>query len=121
MERAREVHRRFDRANDDSFRGFVMGCFDQSTRKIILVLTLMSVPLLTALPSGFAAELGADPPAFTPDSNAARSAIPEIFKWNLSPLFSSDEAWDTARMKLLKDIPALEAYDGRLAEPAALP
>jgi len=80
----------------------------------------MSVPLLTAVPYGFAAELAADPPAFTPDSNAARSAIPELYKWNLAPLFSSDEAWDTARLKLLKDIPGLEAYDGKLDEPAAL-
>ena len=97
-----------------------MRCVDQSTRKTILVWTLLTVPLLTADPCGFAAELAADPPAFTPDSNAARSATPEVFKWNLAPLFSSDEAWDTARLKLLKDIPGLEAYDGKLDEPAAL-
>jgi oligoendopeptidase F len=72
--------------------------------------------LLTALPCGVAADL----PAFTPDSNADRSTIPEIFKWNLSPLFASDEAWDTARLKLLEDIPGLEAYVGELAEPASL-
>jgi len=80
----------------------------------------MSVPLLTAVPCGFAAELAADPPAFTPDSNAERSTIPEVYKWNLTPLFSSDEAWDAARLKLLKDIPGLAAYDGKLDEPAAL-
>ena len=97
-----------------------MRCVDQSTWKTILVWTLLTVPLLTAVPCGFAAELAADPPAFTPDSNSARSAIPGVFKWNLTPLFSSDEAWDAARLKLLKDIPGLEAYDGKLAEPAAL-
>jgi oligoendopeptidase F len=76
--------------------------------------------LLTAIPNGVAAELAVDPPAFTPDSNAARSAIPEVFKWDLAPLFASDEKWDEARLKLLSEIPGLEAYDGKLADPAAL-
>jgi len=76
--------------------------------------------MLTAVPNGISADFAADPPAFTPDSNAARSTIPEVFRWNLAPLFPSDEAWDEARQKLLKDIPRLEAYDGKLAEPAAL-
>ncbi len=80
----------------------------------------MTVPLLTAIPIGVTAERAADLPAFTPDSNAARSTIPDIYKWDLSPLFASDEAWDAARMKLLAEIPGLEAYDGKLAEPAAL-
>jgi oligoendopeptidase F len=93
---------------------------DRSEWKNLLIWALVTVPLLTATPNGIAADLAADPPAFTPDSNAARSSIPEVFTWDLSPLFASDEAWDTARLKLLKDIPGLEAYDGKLAEPAAL-
>jgi len=97
-----------------------MRCVDRSAWKTTLILALMAVPLLTALPNGFTADLATDPPAFTPDSNAARSTIPDVFKWDLSPLFASDEAWDTARQKLLKDIPSLAAYDGKLAEPASL-
>ncbi|MBD3855513.1 MAG: hypothetical protein IFK92_03110 [Acidobacteria bacterium] len=97
-----------------------MRCFDQSARKKTLVWILMAVPLLTAIPFGFAAELAEGPPTFTPDSNAERATIPEVFKWNLTPLFSSDEAWDAARLKLLKDIPGLAAYDGKLSDPAAL-
>jgi oligoendopeptidase F len=93
---------------------------NQSERKSYLIWTLLIVPLLMVIPDGVAAEREADPPAFTPDSNAPRSAIPEEFKWDLAPLFTSDEAWDSARQKLLKDIPGLEAYDGKLAEPAAL-
>ena len=93
---------------------------DRSNRKDLFIWTLVTVALLTVMPDAVAGKLAADPPAFTPDSNAARSAIPEVFKWNLAPLFSSDEAWDAARLKLLKDIPGLQAYDGKLAEPAAL-
>jgi hypothetical protein len=89
---------------------------DRSDWRYLFIRTLLVAVLLTALPCGVAADL----PAFTPDSNADRSTIPEIFKWNLSPLFASDEAWDTARLKLLEDIPGLEAYEGELAEPASL-
>jgi len=92
----------------------------RANRKDLFIWTLVTVALLTAVPNGIAAEFAADPPVFTPDSNAARSAIPEVYKWNLAPLFPSDKAWDAARLKLLTDIPGLEAYDGKLAEPAAL-
>jgi oligoendopeptidase F len=92
----------------------------RSGLKNLFIWTLVTVPMLTAIPNGMAADFTADPLAFTPDSNAPRSTIPEVFKWNLAPLFPSDEAWDEARQKLLKDIPGLEAYDGKLAEPAAL-
>jgi oligoendopeptidase F len=93
---------------------------DRSEWKNRLMWTLMAVPLLTFVPNWVSAEVAADLPAFTPDSNAARSTIPEVFKWNLAPLFTSEEAWDAARLKILQDIPGLEAYDGKLAEPAAL-
>ena len=93
---------------------------DRTIWRKTAIWTIVTVPLLVVIPIGFAAELAADPPAFTPDSNAARSAIPEVFKWNLAPLFPSYEAWEAARLKLLHDIPGLEPFDGKLAEPAAL-
>jgi oligoendopeptidase F len=89
---------------------------DRSDRRKLFIWTLVVSALLTAPANAVAA----DPPVFTPDSNADRSTIPEVFRWNLSPLFASDEAWDTARLKLLKDIPGLAAYNGKLAEPAGL-
>ena len=51
--------------------------------KNVLSWALLTVSLLMVIPNGFAAELAEDPPTFTPDSNAARSVIPEVFKWNL--------------------------------------
>ena len=59
-------------------------------------------------------------PEYRPDPNAPRSAVPDIYKWNLTPIFSSDAAWDQARNKLLEGIPALSKYKGKLADPAAL-
>ena len=97
-----------------------MRVVDQSEWKKYLVCCLMTVALLAALPNGAAAEHDAAWPAYTPDANDPRSAIPEIYRWDLSPLFASDEAWDEARLKLLAQIPGLEAYDGKLADPAAL-
>jgi len=88
--------------------------------KELLVCSLTAAALLAAVPNLRAGESGAAWPAYTPDANAPRSAIPAIFKWDLSPLFSSDEAWDAARLKLMAEIPGLEKYEGRLAEPAAL-
>jgi len=79
-------------------------------------LTLSCLLLLAVLPTSGAAEL----PVYTPDANTDRSAIPEIYRWDLSPLFSSDEAWDQARTKLLGEIPGLEKFDGKLADPASL-
>ena len=62
----------------------------------------------------------ADLPAYTPDANAPRCAIPTIYTWDLSPLFASDEAWEQARVKLLADIPGLKRYEGKLGDPNAL-
>ena len=73
--------REFIRAKTDSGQGGIkMRVVDRCQWKKLLVCCLVTVALLTAIPNGFAAELAADPPAFTPDSNAGRSTIPEVFK-----------------------------------------
>jgi hypothetical protein len=81
---------------------------------LVTMLMLMTVPAVGAH----------DPqdvlPAVTPDANVERSAIPEIYRWDLEPLFESDAAWDAARLRLLSELPQLAQYEGRLAEPAAL-
>lgn len=59
-------------------------------------------------------------PEYRPDPNALRSAVPDAYKWNLAPLFTSDKAWEEARQKLATDIPALVKFKGRLSDPRAL-
>jgi len=97
-----------------------MSLTDGSVRTLCLAKRLVALLLLTAIPGIAAAGTAADLPAITPDANAKRSAIPEIYTWDLDPLFASDDAWDAARMKLLAEIPSLAQYDGNLADPVAL-
>ncbi len=58
--------------------------------------------------------------AYAPDANAPRSAIPAEYTWDLKPLFASDQAFEAARTKLLGDMRGLGAFEGKLADPAAL-
>ncbi len=80
----------------------------------------LAVVLLTVFLVGNLVAAEADLPAFTPDSNDSRSEIPDIYKWDLSPLFSSDEKWDEARLEVLASIPGLAEFEGRLKDPASL-
>src|SRR5262249_24726411 len=45
-----------------------------------------------------------------------RARVPDRYKWNLADLYPSDEAWRAAKDKVLKDIPALAAFKGTLAQ-----
>jgi oligoendopeptidase F len=75
-----------------------------------------AILLATAQPCGAATEL----PVVVPDANVARSAIPEVYRWDLSPLFTSDDAWDAARQHVLDRLPELEKYAGTLSNQVAL-
>ncbi|HTS36652.1 MAG TPA: oligoendopeptidase F [Candidatus Solibacter sp.] len=48
-----------------------------------------------------------------------RSKIPDEHKWDLSPIYSSDEAWRAAKEKLTAALPKLRAFQGTLASSAA--
>ncbi|MBI5836799.1 MAG: oligoendopeptidase F [Candidatus Eisenbacteria bacterium] len=76
--------------------------------------------LLAAAAVAAAAPDPAPLPAYTPDANTPRSAVPDVYKWDLSPMFASDAAWEQGRVALLADIPQLSKYKGRLADPKAL-
>jgi oligoendopeptidase F len=84
----------------------------------VLLLALGTI----GLSSGFAATPTSttELPSYTPDANAARTAIPAVYRWDLSPLFASDAAFEQARIKLLADVAALAPYEGKLANPATL-
>src|SRR5512146_1548836 len=79
---------------------------------------LAAACLAAALPIGTAGAAGL--PEYRPDPNAPRSAVPDGYKWNLSPMFASDEAWEQARVKTLAEIPELAKFKGKLSNPAAL-
>ena len=64
--------------------------------------------------------LAHEAPAWKPDANVAREAVPDIYKWNLGQLFKSDEEWDAAVVKLSGEVAELAQYQGKLADPKAL-
>jgi len=50
-----------------------------------------------------------------------RSAIPEKYQWDMSALYGDEAAWVAAKQSLVKDIPALAQWQGKLgASPASL-
>lgn len=97
-----------------------MRASDRVKQGRILGASVIAMLALTTMPAAVVADTPRDVPEVTPDANVDRSAIPEIYTWDLDPLFVSDEAWDAARVKLLAEIPALAQFDGGLADPAAL-
>jgi len=48
-----------------------------------------------------------------------RTEIPEKYRWDLSAIFPSDDAWEAARADLAKRVPSLESHRGKLGESAA--
>ncbi len=47
-----------------------------------------------------------------------RSKVPDEFKWDLSALYPSDQAWRAAKDKLAAAVPKLRGYQGTLASSA---
>jgi oligoendopeptidase F len=43
-----------------------------------------------------------------------RSKIPDQYKWDLSPLYPSDQAWRTAKEKFVAELPKVGAFQGTL-------
>jgi len=48
-----------------------------------------------------------------------RSKIPDEYKWDLTALYPSDQAWRTEKGKLVSDLPALRKFQGTLSSSAA--
>jgi oligoendopeptidase F len=48
-----------------------------------------------------------------------RSKIPDQFKWDLTALYPSDEAWRQARDRVAAQIPLVRQFEGKLGESAS--
>ena len=63
----------------------------------------------------------ADLPVVVPDANADRADIPEIYTWDLDPLFASDgDVGCGAAEAAGRTFRRSHEYEGKLADPAAL-
>jgi len=59
-------------------------------------------------------------PDYTPDANATRGDVPEAYKWSLTALYDSPEAWEAEVAELAKRIPDLDHFQGKLTTPTHL-
>lgn len=59
-------------------------------------------------------------PEYTPDANHSRDQVPDIYKWDLSPLFASVADWEAELKQLGEEIPKLAGYQGKLDDPETL-
>jgi oligoendopeptidase F len=49
-----------------------------------------------------------------------RSKIPDKYKWNLADIYPSDEAWKTAKDKIVAEFPKVDQFRGKLAQSPAM-
>lgn len=45
-----------------------------------------------------------------------RSKIPDKYKWDLTQIYPSDDAWKSAKEQMVKDLQKIKAYEGTLAQ-----
>lgn len=57
---------------------------------------------------------------FKPDANMDRSQIPDIYKWNLTPLFSDSAQFEQALRDSQAGVGKLQTFKGKLQDPQAL-
>lgn len=48
-----------------------------------------------------------------------RSKVPDEYKWDLTPIYPSDQAWRAAKEKLAAELPSLRKFQGTLASSAS--
>ncbi len=90
-----------------------------SRRCFVLARLVLPISLLPLLVVPFAVA-GQTWPVWTPDANASRDAVPGVYKWDLEPLFASNEAFTQAIAELGPQIDQLEVFKGQLSDPARL-
>ena len=47
-----------------------------------------------------------------------RNQIPEQYKWNLAEIYPTDDAWKNAKEQLLRQLPAIEPFRGKIGSSA---
>ncbi|MEX1311140.1 MAG: M3 family oligoendopeptidase [Candidatus Sulfomarinibacteraceae bacterium] len=62
----------------------------------------------------------AELPTYTPDANADRASIPDVYRWDLTVLFPDDEAWTATFESTEAGLAALSAGHDALSSPEGL-
>jgi oligoendopeptidase F len=62
--------------------------------------------------------LAASTPLMSVPQERDRGKVPDSVKWNLAEIYPSDAAWREAKQEFLKELPAVEKYQGTLGKSA---
>ncbi len=89
--------------------------FKPFARRMIALLIIGLAPSVLALPA-----FAGDYPAYEPDANHSRDQVPDVYKWDLTPLFASVEDWEKALEDLSAQVEKLKSYKGKLSDPKAM-
>jgi oligoendopeptidase F len=89
--------------------------FKPYAHRLVFVLVAAIAMCAIALPS-FAGEY----PQYEPNANDSRDQVPDVYKWDLTPLFASVEDWEKALEDLSAEVEVLESYKGKLSDPKAM-
>ncbi|HAH07555.1 MAG TPA: hypothetical protein DCM05_13725 [Elusimicrobia bacterium] len=76
----------------------------------ILALTLCTAALAAAAPAF----------AYKPDASAPRSAVPEKYKWDISPLFQDEAGWEAESAQARVKLAAIAVHQGKLKDAASI-
>jgi oligoendopeptidase F len=77
----------------------------------------MQPEFTTVLPPGV---LFAASSVVSPAQERDRTNIPDEYKWDLTDIYPSDEAWRTAKEKLTAELPKIRQFQGQLASSAPI-
>jgi oligoendopeptidase F len=104
------------RPHSKSRRSGRRSLFSPSTTIVGALAMLVAALVATGVGSAQATDL----PAYEPDANAERSQIPDVYKWDLTPLFPDDAAWTQSMHALSEETKKLGDFQGKLSDPKAL-
>jgi oligoendopeptidase F len=82
-------------------------------RSSLFRLAIALVALMIAIPA-------TAPAQYTPDPNAARADVPEMYRWDLTQLFADDAAWQKSMDELAGQVGGLADFEGTLSDPDKL-
>ena len=85
-------------------------------RKHLWSVLMMVLLGATTAQAGFLADL----PPVTPDGNADRASIPDVYKWDLTALYPDPESWAAAMSAARAELEAIAKLHGSLGDPSKL-
>lgn len=81
---------------------------------------ITAIVIAMVIPAFAAPTFAGDYPPYSPDANSTRDQVPDVYKWDLTPLFASVEDWEKALEELSAEVGEFDSYKGKLSDPKAM-